>query len=101
METGPHPHLTHHIRALIDLRKKYPVLSLGDYQEIYVASQQLVFKRTYQGQEALVILNASEQRKNINTLKVSINGQWKNVFPEGGLKENQVEPYGMAIFVLG
>lgn len=104
MQTGPHPNLTHYIRRLVLLRNTYAALRFGSYQEIFVSSQQLVFKRSFQGQEVIVVLNAADQPVDLNSLPLDLGDDWKEIClrPNCDCESNNnhaVPPYGTKIFV--
>jgi glycosidase len=57
----PHPQLADTIRKLAVLRQLLPPLQSGDYQQLYVASQQFAFARSTQNKTVIVAVNAADQ----------------------------------------
>jgi len=48
-------------KTIIKLRKKYPALSIGEYQKLETDKNMFVFKRSYQGQTLLILFNYAKQ----------------------------------------
>ena len=53
--------LCKHLAALAKCREALPALRLGDYENVIIQNQQLLFKRTYNGQSVFVALNLSDE----------------------------------------
>lgn len=70
--SSPQPDLPKTIRKLADLRKGSEALRFGDYQQVFVASQQFAFLREGNTEKDLVILNSADQPV---TLTLSLPGQ--------------------------
>ncbi|MCG8568586.1 MAG: alpha-amylase family glycosyl hydrolase [Spirochaetes bacterium] len=79
VKTAPHPHLKETIKKLAKIRKENLPLKQGDYQQLLVNHQQLAFRRTFQQEETLVIINTSPKKQ---PLKFKINS------PENTLYED-------------
>jgi hypothetical protein len=58
---SPQPYLPQDISRLIQLRKNSPALKYGDYRQIYVNHEQLVFSRSYNNETLFVAVNAAGQ----------------------------------------
>ena len=56
----------HVVKEMIRIRKQYPALSCGDYQEIISDPDYFVFKRLYKDQTILAGMNISEEPQQIN-----------------------------------
>lgn len=52
--------LTQHIARLGLFKQSLPVLSFGDYQQIYLTNEQFVFKRTFSQQSFYAVFNTAE-----------------------------------------
>lgn len=76
------------IAKLNALRKAYPVLSTGTYQELTVESEMLAFKRSLNGEEAICIINAASEETNVS-LQVLI-GTYYDALNDEMLELNQV-----------
>ena len=57
--SAPQPHLPADIARLAELRRNHPALRYGDYQQLSLASEQLAFSRSYQGETLVVLLNST------------------------------------------
>jgi cyclomaltodextrinase / maltogenic alpha-amylase / neopullulanase len=57
----PQPHLPAALARLAALRQSLPALKLGDYQQVGVSHEQLIFARSIAGQTVYVAINAAEQ----------------------------------------
>ncbi|MBN1537666.1 MAG: cyclomaltodextrinase [Anaerolineales bacterium] len=55
----PQPTLPAWIAKLAQVRRETPAFRYGDYQQLYVSHQQFAFIRRWEGQYAIVILNAA------------------------------------------
>ncbi len=55
------------IQKLSHIRVKHLALRNGGYQQVHVAPQTIGFKRTWQGEDVLVFINASHEEKHIPT----------------------------------
>ncbi len=104
INTGPFPDLPHLIKKLAAIRKKFPVLNQGDYQEILVQHKLFVFRRSFQGQEAYIMLNASDQEIQLNNVYFEQNNEWEDVLNDQKLsaeliKNLVIPPYWMRIIV--
>ncbi len=64
------------ICKLAQIRKDLKALMKGDYQEIFVSAEQLVFCRTYEDEKLLIALNASEIPVTINIPIVGSGRYW-------------------------
>jgi glycosidase len=53
------------IARLVRLRSASPALQSGTYRQLHISSQQLVFLREFQGEKAVVALNASDQAQQV------------------------------------
>ena len=62
-------------RALIDLRRKRPELTLGSYRLVNVAGDLLVFERGYRGQRVLVALNLGGASIALTAATMSLRGR--------------------------
>jgi glycosidase len=56
---APQPHLPDVLSRLARLRRNTPVLRYGGYAQVYVASEQFAFLRSFEGENVLVVLNSS------------------------------------------
>lgn len=104
INTCPFPDLPHLIKKLAAIRKKFPVLNQGDYQEILVQHKLFVFRRSFQGQEAYIMLNASDQEIQLNNVYFEQNNEWEDVLNDQKLsaeliKNLVIPPYWMRIIV--
>jgi cyclomaltodextrinase len=59
--SGSKPDLAEAIARLARVRHETPALRYGDYRQLFVSHEQLAFSRHMEGQQALVLLNASER----------------------------------------
>ncbi|MEA5078801.1 MAG: alpha-amylase family glycosyl hydrolase [Anaerolineaceae bacterium] len=57
----PQPHLPAALARLAALRQSLPALKQGDYQQVWVNHEQLIFARSFEGQTVYVAINAAEQ----------------------------------------
>ena len=57
--SAPQLHLPADIARLAELRRNHPALRYGDYQQLSLASEQLAFSRSYQGETLVVLLNST------------------------------------------
>lgn len=57
--------LVEHIKMIATIREESEAIKYGDYQEILVRNEQLVFARTYGTEKKIVILNVSDKSENI------------------------------------
>lgn len=64
-QSAPHPELVQTIAKLSRIRLNSPALQVGDYQQLYVAPQQLAFARKTADDFVLVAVNASERSVSI------------------------------------
>ncbi len=88
-------------QEMIQIRKKFPALQKGDYEEIYVNDSVYAFRRNYQGQTIFVACNFSDARQ-----VIPMNGnQWEAVLltfykRNGGYKNEKITlpPFGFSIF---
>jgi glycosidase len=104
MNTGPFPALPNFIKKLINLRKIYPALSEGGYEEVLVQHKIFVFKRTLPGKTIYVMLNASDQEYIMGNIGLPINSAWNDVLNDEVFHSSQMESlfitsYSMRILV--
>lgn len=88
-----HP-LFQSIGRLAAIRKELKALRYGDYSEVLVASEQLVFQRSYEGEQVLVLLNASDQQTCLG-LPSYCNGKYWDVLNNNEIRiqgQVQVDP---------
>lgn len=57
--------IIHTIRKLAAIRLHSDILKYGDYQTLHISHELFAFKRSFQGQIAVVIVNASSARKSL------------------------------------
>lgn len=57
--------LVEHIGMLATIREESDAIKYGDYQEILVRNEQLVFARTFKNEKKIVIFNVSDKNENI------------------------------------
>ncbi|MAT41695.1 MAG: alpha-amylase [Anaerolineaceae bacterium] len=91
MNNGPFPALPGFIKKLISLRKIYPALSEGGYEEVLVQHKIFVFRRTLAGKTIYVMLNASDQEYVLGNIGLSTNSAWKDVLNDEQINSNQME----------
>lgn len=60
-QAGSHPDLFLVVKRLIELRQDIAALRLGDYREMRVASNQLAFSRSFEGETVLVAVNIASE----------------------------------------
>jgi len=98
---SPTPELAEAIARLARLRHGSPALRRGDYRQLHVDHQQLAFARQADGQQVVVLLNASDQPADFDVpLSSAISGQLVDLlnpgesFPvsKGRLKVDAVYP---------
>ncbi len=80
-DVGQQPDLYPVVQRLVKLRHELPALRYGDYREQGVASEQLVFSRSWEGETVLVAVNASGE-----PITVDVPGQggsWTDVLNPG------------------
>lgn len=82
--------LLEHVRTLVDLRRKHPVLVLGDFRPLFAdnRSRTLVFERRMRGARAVVALNDGYHPCNLTVggLRLRIKpGEWRVLIPHNGL----------------
>ncbi|MBN1304785.1 MAG: alpha-glucosidase C-terminal domain-containing protein [Anaerolineales bacterium] len=65
-QSAPHPDLAATLSRLARIRRNSPALKYGNYQELWVAQQQLAFARQTADENILVLLNASDQPANLD-----------------------------------
>lgn len=65
--------LTDFISLLAKIHRDNPVLSNGDYQNVYVNNQQFIFKRANQDDEIIIAINLSEQE---SAIPYQLNGHY-------------------------
>ncbi|MCK6601771.1 MAG: glycoside hydrolase family 13 protein [Bacteroidetes bacterium] len=93
-----------HYQLLFKIRKETQALNLGSFETLLTDDKQQVFafRREYNGQQAVVILNASEKPAQAN---LKLKGAWKDVlnakpFTPGSLeKPVQIKPLWALILV--
>lgn len=61
MNEASHKDLLHTIKLLSDIRKKSSALKKGEYQQLYVSNEQLVYIRKEEHESILVALNLSDK----------------------------------------
>lgn len=92
--------LTQLISRLGELRREHPALSLGDYHNVYVANEQLVFSRCWENECIYVGVNLSSDP---GTLRLNHETQatellsGENVLLDG---QTQLPPFGFALWKL-
>jgi glycosidase len=64
--SGPQPELAAAISRLAEVRHRTPALRYGDYRQLFVSHAQLAFSRHVDGQQVVVLLNASEHATAFN-----------------------------------
>lgn len=87
------------ISLLGKLRKDYPILRNGDYQELFIQSEQYGFKRNKDGEEAIILLNMEENPK---TVYANINGSYTDVLNDEDLNINgsvEIPAFGGRILI--
>jgi cyclomaltodextrinase len=60
-QSSPRPDLAEVISRLARLRHEILALRYGDYRQLFVSHEQLAFSRQVEGQQVVVLLNASEK----------------------------------------
>lgn len=60
-QAAPHPELAGAIQRLSQVRQKLPALRMGNYQQLHVNHQQLVFQRQWNGQTVIVGVNSANE----------------------------------------
>ena len=78
---GQEPDLYPVVQRLVSLRHELPVLRYGDLQEQLVASEQLVFTRSWEGETVLVAVNASSEPVTVRVPDLS--GIWSDLLNPG------------------
>ncbi|MGN0678570.1 MAG: alpha-amylase family glycosyl hydrolase [Oscillospiraceae bacterium] len=58
MKKEGHRDLTAHIRALCDIVKEHPAVSMGDYKQIQLTNRQYAFSRSADGETIITVINA-------------------------------------------
>jgi glycosidase len=81
IQAAPEPQLPQTIRDLANLRRDLPAIRYGDYRQESVSAQQLVFWRSYAGQNVLVAINSSAQPVDLKGIKVPQHQQAHTVWP--------------------
>lgn len=79
----PQPDLPAVIHRLSQLRRELPALSSGNYQQVFVSSEQLAFSRQVGEQQVQVVLNASSKK---TRLELNIPGSkkcWQDLLNAG------------------
>ena len=74
--------LAKHIQRLGNIRKQSPALKYGLYEQVLVKNEQLVFKRTFEEENIITVLNLSHQKSTL-TFKVPFNNSMRNLLEEG------------------
>lgn len=77
-DAGAHPDLYGVIKKLVQLRRSQPALQRGDYEERFVAHEQLVFSRQSPEETLLVAVNASSTPTTL-TLPDLESGTWADL----------------------
>lgn len=63
---NPNEDLLKHIQALGAVRLELPALQEGDYEQVEVRNEQLVYKRSCPGQTAYCVFNLAEEEASLN-----------------------------------
>jgi len=63
---GSQPDLPDTLRRLADIRRRLDALRYGDYQQLFVAPEQLVFMRSIGAEQVIVAINASQENVSID-----------------------------------
>jgi cyclomaltodextrinase len=80
----PQPTLPGLISRLAQVRRQTPALRYGDYQQVYVSHEQFAFMRRWEGQYAIVILNAAPSNADISlSLPSNAGFLWRDVLHVG------------------
>lgn len=58
MKKEGHRDLTAHIRALCNIVKEHPAVSIGDYKQIQLTNRQYAFSRSADGETIITVINA-------------------------------------------
>ncbi|MBP1573573.1 MAG: maltodextrin glucosidase [Oscillospiraceae bacterium] len=61
--------VTSHIRKLNNAYKQIPALSMGDYRQLTVTNKQYAFSRSFEGSEAVIMINADSAPFTMNVGK--------------------------------
>ncbi len=67
---APHPDLAAAIARLASVRHALPALRRGSYEQLAVEAELLVFRRSYDGQQVVVVLNASLEPRTVDVPSV-------------------------------
>ncbi|MGM0471774.1 MAG: alpha-amylase family glycosyl hydrolase, partial [Bacillota bacterium] len=92
--TKPDEDLFSHYQHLIKLRDQEAALCRGTIEQISLADQELTaFKRSYQGDEVLVIINVSEEENAITLELFQSDGYYQDLYnkSEVEIRDNQLE----------
>lgn len=74
--SAPHPDLAAAIRRLAFARERTPAVRYGDYRQIAVRPEGLVFQRSFNGQKALIALNGSGSAQSFRVTVPEASGAW-------------------------
>lgn len=77
--------LYEHFKALITLRKNHPALVHGNFLPLQSFNHMLAFKRIYQNEELIVVINHKFPIKNISINTCSKKAVWETIYPHGNL----------------
>ncbi|HOJ01651.1 MAG TPA: hypothetical protein PLL88_08535, partial [Anaerolineaceae bacterium] len=75
--------LYEHFKALITLRKNHPALVHGNFLPLQSFNHMLAFKRIYQNEELIVVINHRFPIKNISINTCSKKAVWEAIYPHG------------------
>ena len=76
--------LIHQIQQLISIRKSQSALKYGSYNQIHVNHEQFAFAREYNNEKVVVVLNSSDNSKELNIkLDMKFNGQYRDILNNG------------------
>ena len=62
----------YYLKELLKLRQEYPVLSKGEFRHIYFGEDLYVIIKTYEGEQAAVIMNTGEKKITIQSSQIQM-----------------------------
>ena len=80
---SPQPDLAGVIARLAVVRRSSPALTRGDYRQLLVRHEQLVFQRRWEAEYAVVVVNASHQPANL---------EWPAPLPDDLVLQDRLNP---------
>ncbi|WLR47571.1 alpha-amylase family glycosyl hydrolase [Halobacillus litoralis] len=89
--------LKQRIEKLTSMREQFPVLTRGDYREVYNEDGLAVFKRTYEGNEMVIAINNAKETRTMTLEGLEDDHQLRGLLHDGLVRQQSDGTYRLGM----